>query len=151
MKRLIVIILANIFIFTCMFFSSCEPAPNYWKFQFTNNSIDTIGIAVFEHKKISKDNSYICIQKEYPIIPSNTISSWIAYDGDGSDLGDSWRDFFVVSKIDTLCIIVCKNPLNYQYGKTYEIYSDSCVRKMYKYHDGNVDLKGMISPTFTYP
>jgi len=154
MKSLKTILAVSVIFFSCIFFSSCpESAPCYWKFQFANNSIDTIGIAVFEHKRTSKDNNYICIQKENPIFPYSTISSWLSYD-DGDDttgFGESWGNYFDKSRIDTLCIIVYKNPLDYHWGEEYEMHMDSRILKIYKYYEENTDLKHMVSPTITYP
>lgn len=146
-------LVVGVLFFSCMFFSSCpEPAPWYWNLQFSNNSTDTIGMAIFEHKRFCQNDSFVCIQEEYPIIPSRTISTWISYDGDGSSGGDhDWNNYFNKSNIDTLVIVAHNNTTYYQYGKKYKLQGDNNILKTYKYHEGNADLTHMIFPTITYP
>lgn len=153
MKRLKATFTAVSLLLPSILFYSCqEPFPDYWSFRIVNNSVDTIGITVLEHKLISQDNSYICIQNEYPILPSNTITSCISHDGgNNSEIGTSWSDYFNVSKIDTLCIIIYKKSMDYHYGDTYELPQGPNILKIYKYYDKNTDLKAMVSPTITYP
>ena len=63
---------------------------------------------------------------------------------------DSWSSFFIEENIDTLYIYIAKEVPEAK-GQRCKLPDNDKVLKVYKYYEGNTDLKQMISPTITYP
>ena len=132
----------------CQMFIACvpEPAVCLFKFEFVNNSQDTVGYSVYAHKKHtnSDDVDYIiCGNSIAPMCSSIGFFRHYGFD-------DSWSSFFKELRIDTLYIYIAKEVPEAK-GQKCKLPNNDNILKVYKYYEGNTDLKQMISPTITYP
>ena len=136
------------FLLLCIIFTACEPEPAVcaFRFELVNNSQDTIGYSVYTHKK-HMNSDEVCYFISYNSIPP--MSSYI---GGAQHYGydDSWSSFFIEENIDTLYIYIAKDVPEAK-GQRCKLPDNDKVLKVYKYYEGNTDLKQMISPTITYP
>lgn len=132
----------------CQMFIACvpEPAVCLFRFEFVNNSQETVGCSVYAHKKYTNNDEVYYVLSGNSIAP--TCSSVLFAQHYGDD--DSWSSFFKEARIDTLYICVAKDVPETK-GQKCKLPDNDKVLKVYKYYEGNTDLKQMISPTITYP
>lgn len=132
----------------CIIFTACEPYPAVCVFEFklVNNSQETVGCSVYAHKKYTNNDEV------YYVISGNSIPPMGSYTGFAQHYGydDSWSSFFIEENIDTLYIYIAKDVPEAK-GQKCKLPDNDKVLKVYKYYEGNTDLKQMISPTITYP
>jgi hypothetical protein len=136
------------FLLLCIIFTACEPEPAVCVFEFklVNNSQETVGCSVYAHKKYTNNDEVYYVISGNSIAP--TCSSVLFAQHYGDD--DSWSSFFKEEGIDTLYICVAKDVPEAK-GQKCKLPDNDKVLKVYKYYEGNTDLKQMISPTITYP
>ena len=117
-----------------------------FKFEFVNNSQNTVGYSVYAHKKYT-NNDDVCY-----IISGNSIAPMCSYSGFAHHyrLDDSWSSFFKEERIDTLYIYVAQEVPEAK-GQKCKLPNNENILKVYKYYEENTDLTHMISPTITYP
>ena len=136
------------FLLLCIIFTACEPEPAVCVFEFklVNNSQETVGCSVYAHKKYTNNDEV------YYVISYNSIPPMRSYIGGAQHYGydDSWSSFFIEENIDTLYIYIAKEVPEAK-GQRCKLPDNDKVLKVYKYYEGNTDLKQMISPTITYP
>lgn len=132
----------------CMLIMACipEPAVSVLKFEFINNSQDTIGCSVYVHKKRTENNDVYYIISGHDIAPM--CSSIIFAQHNGYD--DSWSSFFKDEGIDTLYIYIAKEVPKAN-GQKCKLPDSNNILKIYKYYEKNTDLAHMVSPSITYP
>ena len=132
----------------CVLFTACpEPAACVFKFEFINNSQDTVICSIYAHKKHMKSDDVLYINYSSPVDPLHSTTGAIQHSGDD----DSWSSFFKEKGIDTLYIYVVKEAVEGRMQICKLPKKDSNVLKILKYHAGNTALKKMVSPTITYP
>lgn len=144
MNKILVLCLS---LLLCIVFTACpEPAFCSFRFEFVNNSQDTVGYSVYVHKKHTNKDDVCYIISGNSIAPMHSSIGFVQHDG--SD--DSWGSFFKEEGIDTLYIYIAREVPEAQGQKCKLPNKDSNVLKIYKYSAGNFDMN-QTSPTIVYP
>ena len=132
----------------CIILTECTPEPvvSSFRFEFVNNSLDTVGYSVYAHIRNSNSDDVFYILSGNFIAPMKSVIGGAQHYGDD----DSWSSFFNEKRIDTLYIYVAKEVPEAKGQKCKLPYNDN-ILKIYKYYEANTDLKHMVSPTITYP
>ena len=86
----------------CIILTECtpEPAVSSFRFEFVNNSLDTVGYSVYAHIRNSNSDDVFYILSGNFIAPMKSVIGGAQHYGDD----DSWSSFFNEKRIDTLYI-----------------------------------------------
>ena len=141
-------IFIHLFLLLCILYVACIPetAVSVFKFEFINNSQDTIGCSVYAHKKYTNNDDVYYILGGNSIAPMCSSIIFAQHYGDD----DSWSSFFKEKGFDTLYIYVAKEVPEAK-GQKCKLPDNDNILKIYKYFEKNTDLTHMVSPTITYP
>jgi len=141
-----ILVFCSIMLLSIMFTACPESAISVFRFEFVNNSQDTVGYSVYSHKINTNDDSV------FYIISCNSIAPMCSSIGFAQHYGldDSWNSFFKEEDIDTLYIYIAREVPEAK-GQKCKLPDKDKIFAIHKYFEKNADLKHMVSPTITYP